>query len=128
MNAGQMKTYSFGILACAVLAALCSLAENPNKDPVTLGVRLVNRFLEKTPTTNGSACSFPFPATWWIGALPDWWRRGASVPESRHYASMAIDGDDLVVLSRSGSPQAKSPHNGDMITFHRIRDFRSLVY
>ena len=53
---------------------------------------------------------------------------GASVPESRHYASMAIDGDDLVVLSRSGSPQAKSPHNGDMITFHRIRDFRSLIY
>ena len=31
MNAGQMKTYSFGILACAVLAALCSHAENPNK-------------------------------------------------------------------------------------------------
>ena len=31
MNAGQMKMYSFGILAWAVLAALCSLAENPNK-------------------------------------------------------------------------------------------------
>jgi hypothetical protein len=41
---------------------------------------------------------------------------------------MAIDGDDLVVLSRSGTSQAKSPHNGDMITFHRISDFRSLVY
>ena len=53
---------------------------------------------------------------------------GATVPESRHYASMAIDGDDLVVLSRSGTPQAQSPHNGDMITFHRIPDFRSLVY
>ena len=53
---------------------------------------------------------------------------GASVPESRHYASMAIDGDDLVVLSRSGSPQARNPHDGDMITFHRISDFRSLVY
>ena len=22
----------------------------------------------------------------------------------------------------------ESPHNGDMITFHRIADFRSLVY
>ena len=53
---------------------------------------------------------------------------GASVAESRHYASMAIDGDDLVVLSRSGSPQARNPHDGDMITFHRIADFRSLVY
>ena len=53
---------------------------------------------------------------------------GDSVPESRHYASMAVDGEDLVVLSRSGTPKAKSPHDGDMITFHRIRDFRSLVY
>ncbi len=53
---------------------------------------------------------------------------GKSVVESRHYASMAIDGDDLVVLSRSGDEFAKSPHDGDMITFHRIRDFRSLVY
>ena len=53
---------------------------------------------------------------------------GASVKESRHYASMAIDGDDLVILSRSGTPKAKTPHNVDMITFHRITDFRSLVY
>lgn len=47
---------------------------------------------------------------------------------SRHYASMAIDGDDLVILSRSGDERAKSAHDGNLITFHRIRDFRSLVY
>jgi hypothetical protein len=47
---------------------------------------------------------------------------------SRHYASMAIDGDDLVVLSRSGDEQAKSPHDGNLITFHRVKDFRRLVY
>ena len=41
---------------------------------------------------------------------------------------MAVDGDDLVILSRSGDEQAASPHNGDMITFHRVRDFQSLVY
>jgi len=53
---------------------------------------------------------------------------GGSVKESRHYASMAVDGDDLVIVSRSGTKQAQSPHNGDMITFHRVSDFRSLVY
>ncbi len=47
---------------------------------------------------------------------------------SRHYASMAIDGDDLVVLSRSGDERAKSPHDGNLITVHRVKDFRGLVY
>ena len=47
---------------------------------------------------------------------------------SRHYASMVIDGDDLVVLSRSGDKQAKSPHDGNLITFHRVKEFRGLVY
>jgi hypothetical protein len=47
---------------------------------------------------------------------------------SRHYASMAIDGEDLVVLSRSGDERAASAHNGNLITFHRVRDFRRLVY
>jgi hypothetical protein len=47
---------------------------------------------------------------------------------SRHYASMVIDGDDLVVLSRSGDEQAKSPHDGNLITFHRVKGFRGLVY
>lgn len=47
---------------------------------------------------------------------------------SRHYASMAIDGDDLVVLSRSGDERAKNPHDGNLITFHRVEDFRDLIY
>ena len=47
---------------------------------------------------------------------------------SRHYASMVIDGDDLHILSRSGDKEAKDPHNGNMITFHTVRDFGSLVY
>ncbi|MBT3375481.1 MAG: exo-alpha-sialidase [Lentisphaerae bacterium] len=47
---------------------------------------------------------------------------------SRHYASLCIDGDDLVVLSRSGDGRAKSPHDGNLITFHRISGFRGLVY
>ncbi len=53
---------------------------------------------------------------------------GASPRQARHYASLLIDGDDLHVLSRSGDERAKSAHDGDLITFHTIRDFRRLVY
>lgn len=53
---------------------------------------------------------------------------GPSARAARHYASMAFDGDDLVIVSRSGDKDAKSAHDGNMITFHRVPDFRSLVY
>lgn len=48
--------------------------------------------------------------------------------QGRHYASMVFSGDDLLVLSRSGDYRARDSHNGNVITFHRIRDFRKLVY
>jgi len=51
-----------------------------------------------------------------------------SPKEARHYASMDIDGDDLVMLSRSGDARAKSAHDGNLITFHRVKNFRELVY
>ena len=53
---------------------------------------------------------------------------GDSPKQSRHYASMVIDGEDLCILSRSGDEKAKSAHDGNMITFHRINNFRNLVY
>lgn len=48
--------------------------------------------------------------------------------QGRHYASMAFSGKDLLILSRSGDSRAKDSHNGNIITFHRVRDFRNLVY
>jgi hypothetical protein len=47
---------------------------------------------------------------------------------SRHYASMIIDGDDLHVLSRSGDLRARTAHDGNLVTFHTVRRFRSLAY
>jgi len=47
---------------------------------------------------------------------------------SRHYCSMAFDDDDLLIVSRSGDENAANPHNGNLITFHRVENFRSLVY
>jgi len=53
---------------------------------------------------------------------------GPSEKESRHYCSMAIDDDDLLIVSRSGDEKAANAHNGNLITFHRVKNFRSLVY
>lgn len=53
---------------------------------------------------------------------------GPSENGSRHYATLAFAGDDLVVLSRSGDERAKNPHDNNLTTFHRVKDFRSLVY
>lgn len=47
---------------------------------------------------------------------------------SRHYASMAIDGEDLRILSRSGDERAKNAHDVNRITFHTIANFRRLAY
>lgn len=48
--------------------------------------------------------------------------------QTRHYASMAFYGDDLLILSRSGDERAKSSHDGNIITFHKVKNFRQLVY
>ena len=53
---------------------------------------------------------------------------GETEKASRHYASMAIDGEDLLVLSRSGDARARSAHDGNLITLHRVKKFRELVY
>jgi hypothetical protein len=53
---------------------------------------------------------------------------GPAENAARHYASMIADGDDLLILSRSGDTRARSAHDGNLITFHRLRDFRGLVY
>jgi hypothetical protein len=47
---------------------------------------------------------------------------------SRHYAAMEICGDDILILSRSGDENAKSAHNGNILTLHRVCSFRSLIY
>jgi hypothetical protein len=53
---------------------------------------------------------------------------GTTERHARNYASMAIDRDDLVILCRSGDDDASDPQYTNMITFHRVRDFRNLVY
>lgn len=54
--------------------------------------------------------------------------KGATQGQARNYASMAIDGDDLLILARSGDEHALSAHDGNLITFHVVRKFRDLVY
>ena len=53
---------------------------------------------------------------------------GKGHKQSRHYASMCFDGDDLCVLSRSGDEHCFSAHDTNLIIFHRVKNFRDLVY
>lgn len=52
---------------------------------------------------------------------------GPSENGARHYATLAFFGEDLVILSRSGDQRAKNAHDNNLITFHKVRNFRSLV-
>ena len=47
---------------------------------------------------------------------------------SRHYPSMAVDGENLVIVSRSGDENAGSAHDCNLITCHTVKNFRELVY
>ena len=52
---------------------------------------------------------------------------GEELTQARSYASMVIDGEDLLVLSRSGDENAFNGHETNMITFHRVKHFRDLI-
>lgn len=49
--------------------------------------------------------------------------------ESFHYSSQVVDGNDLLVLSRSsvGGRLPYNNHDTNMITLHRVKNFRSLA-
>ena len=53
---------------------------------------------------------------------------GPSDHSARHYATMIIDGNDLCIVSRSGDLHARTAHDGNIVTFHRVRNFRELVF
>ncbi|MDO8885575.1 hypothetical protein, partial [Candidatus Oleimmundimicrobium sp.] len=53
---------------------------------------------------------------------------GPSERSARHYCQMVIKEDDLLIMSRSGDLEAKDAHNGNIATFHKVENFRELVY
>lgn len=53
---------------------------------------------------------------------------GETEKHSRHYTSVAVDGDDLIFVSRTSDENADSAHNTNMSTFHCVKNFRKLVY
>ncbi|MER9890360.1 glycoside hydrolase [Mesorhizobium sp. M0114] len=53
---------------------------------------------------------------------------GQTERHARNYASMVVDGNDLLVLCRSGDDEGRDPQYTNLITFHRVKEFRNLVY
>ncbi len=52
--------------------------------------------------------------------------RARLMRQSFMYPSAAIDGDDLILISRT-SINGETQHNADTVTFHRVTGFRSLA-
>ena len=52
---------------------------------------------------------------------------GKSFKESRSYASMQFDNDDLLILSRSGDENGYNGHETNLITYHKVKNFRDLI-
>ena len=53
---------------------------------------------------------------------------GPSDNGARHYATMMISGDDMFIVSRSGDERAKNAHDNNLTTFHKITNFRRLIF
>ena len=52
--------------------------------------------------------------------------RWPSPAQAFNYTSPLIDGNDLLIASRT-SRNGRDQHDNDLITFHRLPDFRSLA-
>ena len=52
---------------------------------------------------------------------------GPSDNGARHYATLMISGKDIYIVSRSGDVNARTAHDGNLVTFHRVKDFRKLA-
>ncbi|MBR2439316.1 MAG: exo-alpha-sialidase [Lentisphaeria bacterium] len=46
---------------------------------------------------------------------------------ARNYPQMAFCGEDLLIAVRSGDEHAKNEHDNNLITLHRIKNFRDLI-
>lgn len=62
----------------------------------------------------------------------NWFQAGCiamspSPRQSFHYVAPLIDGDDMLILSRT-TVDGRNQHDSDALTFHRVPDFRSLAY
>ncbi len=69
-----------------------------------------------------------FAAPYPTGSNPAAGRNSAPLGWLEANVVQFTDPDDLVILSRSGDERAKSAHDGNLITFHRVRDFRGLAH
>jgi hypothetical protein len=54
--------------------------------------------------------------------------RGESERHARNYPAFAFDRRDLLVVARSGDDDAVDCQYTNLITFHRVKNFRDLLY
>ncbi len=93
-----------------------------------LGLR--NKIL-KSPFHGGPGNERRFLYLWYGLDALNWFPAGLiamwpKLSQAFMYPSMQIDGDDLILLSRT-SKNGRHQHDADLSTFHRIANFRELA-
>lgn len=53
---------------------------------------------------------------------------GQKQEQSRNYPSFIFDNTDIIMVARSGDADSKDSQYSNTVTFHRIKNFRDLVY
>jgi hypothetical protein len=53
---------------------------------------------------------------------------GDTPKEARSYPSMVFDNNDIILAVRTGDKGTLNGHDTNKISFHRVKDFRNLIY
>ncbi len=121
---GQMKFYIQHDARSGLYWMASNLAANP-------GFLVQDEAWDRAKVMNPYATERRFLSLWysvdslnwlpagWIACAQHWTR-------SFHYPVTLIDGEDLLVISRTGIDSGNQ-HDVDFTTFHRVRNFRSLA-
>ncbi|HBO42434.1 MAG TPA: hypothetical protein DD670_00535 [Planctomycetaceae bacterium] len=87
----------------------------------------------KSPSGSHKGRDRRFLMLWYSLDALNWFPAGCiaaaeKMQQTFNYPSMIIDGDDLAIVSRTTLDADKyTSHDADHVTFHRVRDFRSLA-
>jgi len=97
-----------------------------NTQDVAWGKKLVAKGFRQTPGNERRFLMLMYS----LDAL-NWFQAGCIAMstnplQSFHYAAPLVDGDDLLILSRT-SRDAPDQHDSDLVTFHRVKNFRRLA-
>ena len=133
MDGFRYDAHPMGILISTVAAMATFYPEARTIDNEETRKLQIYRLIAKMPTIAGFAYrhSLGFPYVYpdnrltYAGNLLNMM---FNMGQSHYGACMVMDGDDLLLLMRTSDAEAENAHNSNLITFHKLSNFRELAY